>query len=202
MVAVLGSAQSATALVLAASEGGPAGIALAVEHPHRVAGLCLFSTLAKGCAGDGYTAALTREQYRRWQSEMVASWGTPAALQAFCPTHAADPVLRDWWSRLLRLSSSPAALGAVLAQLRDVDVRALLSRVTCPVTLMHRTGDRAVRLDAGRYMAARIPGARLVELKGCNHFFWMGEHAPILAELWRLLGHEQDCEIKHGGNAS
>ena len=187
MLAVLDAAHSAAPLVLATSEGGPAGIALAVAHPHRVAGLCLFGTLAKGCAGDGYTAALSREQYDCWLEDMVAHWGTPAALEAFCPTGANDPVLRAWWSRLLRLSSSPAALATVLAALRDVDVRALLGRLACPVSLLHRREDRAVRIDASRYMAARIPHARLIELDGHDHFFWTGAYEPILAELERLL---------------
>jgi pimeloyl-ACP methyl ester carboxylesterase/DNA-binding SARP family transcriptional activator len=187
MRAVLDAAHCAAPLVLAASEGGPAGIALAVAHPRRVAGLCLFGTLAKGCAGDGYTAALSREQYDGWLEDMVARWGTPTALEAFCPTQADDPVLRAWWSRLLRLSSSPAALATVLAQLRDVDVRALLGRLACPVSLLHRIGDRAVRIDASRYMATRIPHAQLIELDGRDHFFWSGAHEPILEELDRLL---------------
>ena len=188
VLAVLDAARSAAPLVLAASEGGPTGIALAAAQPRRVAGLCLFATLAKGCAGDGYTAALTRAQYAQWLRTMVADWGNPAALDVFCPSQADDPALGAWWARLLRLSSSPAALGALLAGLRDVDVRGLLPRLACPVTLMHRTGDRAVRVAASRYMAARIPGARLVELDGCDHFVWVADQDAIVAELRRLQG--------------
>jgi pimeloyl-ACP methyl ester carboxylesterase/DNA-binding SARP family transcriptional activator len=186
ILAVLGAAQCSQALVFAASEGGPLGIRLATEHPARVSGLCLYGTLAKGCAEDGYTAALTRDQYTLWLESLVASWGTPAALRVFCPSHAEDPVLRDWWSRLLRQSSSPAAVARILEQLREVDVRPLLGLLAGPVTLIHRNGDLAVRIEAARYMAARISGARLVELEGKDHFWWMSDTGPLLAELQRL----------------
>jgi pimeloyl-ACP methyl ester carboxylesterase/DNA-binding SARP family transcriptional activator len=186
IVAVLDAAGSQSTLVFAASEGGPLGIRLASEHPRRVAGLCLFGALPKGSAEGDFRAALTREQYAHWLADMVATWGTPAALHTFCPSHAEDPVMREWWSRLLRLSSSPASLAAILEQLRDMDVIPLLGGLACPVTLIHRTGDRAVHIAASRYMAARIPGARMVELDGNDHFWWMADNDVVLAELQRL----------------
>ena len=186
IIAVLDAAGSRSAVVFAASEGGPLGIRLASEHPPRVSGLCLFGSLPKGSGEGDFTAALTREQYARWLADMVATWGTPAALHTFCPSHAADPVMREWWSRLLRLSSSPASVGAILEQLRDMDVIPLLGGLACPVTLIHRTGDRAVHIAASRYMAARIPGARMVELDGSDHFWWMADNDVVLAELRRL----------------
>ncbi|QKC95976.1 hypothetical protein EB231_15585 [Mesorhizobium sp. NZP2298] len=41
--------------------------------------------------------------------------------------------------------------------------------------MLHRKGDRAVRAEAGRYLAARIAGARFVEVEGEDHWFWVGE---------------------------
>ncbi len=58
----------------------------------------------------------------------------------------------------------------------DVDVTGLLGKVTAPTLVMHVRGDARVAFDAGRQMAAGIPGARFIALQGQNHLFL--EHEP------------------------
>jgi pimeloyl-ACP methyl ester carboxylesterase len=84
---------------------------------------------------------------------------------------------------LLRTASSPGAIKAVLEALRDTDVRDLLPRITAPTLVLHRRGDRAIRFKAGQAMADSIPGARMVALDGDDHWFWVGDQAPVMAEL-------------------
>jgi len=43
--------------------------------------------------------------------------------------------------------------------------------------VIHRTGDKTVSVEGGRDMAAYIPGARLFELPGSDHLFYVGENA-------------------------
>ena len=177
---VLDAAGSRRALVFAVSEGGPIAIRLAVEHPERVAGLALWGTLARGTATHDYPWALTAERYERWLDALVAQWGRPAAIDAFAPDHASDPLVQRWWARMLRLGSSPRCMHAVLRTLALSDVRALLPQVRVPTLVMHRTGDRAVRVDAGRQVATAISGAQWLELPGTAHWWWLGETAPII----------------------
>jgi DNA-binding SARP family transcriptional activator/alpha-beta hydrolase superfamily lysophospholipase len=177
---VLDAAGSRRALVFAVSEGGPIAIRLAVEHPERVAGLALWGTLARGTAAHDYPWALTAERYERWLDALVAQWGRPAAIDAFAPDHASDPLVQRWWARMLRLGSSPRCMHAVLRTLALSDVRALLPQVRVPTLVMHRTGDRAVRVDAGRQVATAISGAQWLELPGTAHWWWLGETAPII----------------------
>lgn len=186
VLAVLDAVGSRSAVVFGASEGGPTAIRLCTSHPQRVRALCLCGALARGTANASYTAALTDEQYGRWQKALVADWGTGRSVAAFAPSHADDPALIDWWARLLRLSSSPGAIASILDHLRDVDVIALLPRVHCPTTLLHRRGDRAVRVEASRFMAQRIPNARLIELEGTDHWWWLDDVEPLLSELHAL----------------
>jgi hypothetical protein len=47
-------------------------------------------------------------------------------------------------------------------------------------------GFPSVRLDAGRFLAAGIPGARLVELPGNDHWFWAGDRQPLIASIAEL----------------
>jgi hypothetical protein len=49
-------------------------------------------------------------------------------------------------------------------------VRVILRSIAVPRLVVHRVGDVDVDIDEGRYIAARIPGARLVELSGEDHF--------------------------------
>jgi class 3 adenylate cyclase len=51
-----------------------------------------------------------------------------------------------------------------------IDVRHLLAAIRVPTLVVHRTGDLAVKVEEGRYVASRIPGARFVEIPGRDHF--------------------------------
>jgi pimeloyl-ACP methyl ester carboxylesterase len=84
---------------------------------------------------------------------------------------------------MLRHAASPSSLSAVLEGLRDADVRPLLPAIRAPTLVMHRRGDRAVRFEAGEYLAQRIAGARLVPLEGDDHWWWVGDTAPVRAAL-------------------
>jgi pimeloyl-ACP methyl ester carboxylesterase len=59
----------------------------------------------------------------------------------------------------------------------DLDVRELLPRVSTPTLVMHVRDDLMAPLEAGRAMAAEIPGARFIVLPGRNHLFREGEPA-------------------------
>lgn len=200
VLAVLDAAGSRRALVFGASEGGAVAIQLCCAHPRRVAGLCLFGALPKGTASATFDAALQPRQYDLWMERLVADWGTSRSVAAFAPSHANDPTLNDWWARLLRLSSSPGTIAAILQQLRDVDVTALLPRIRCPTILLHRRGDRAVRIEASRFMAAHIPGATLVELEGNDHWWWLDDVDVLVGRLVALRGEDggQVAELAGG----
>jgi pimeloyl-ACP methyl ester carboxylesterase len=71
----------------------------------------------------------------------------------------------------------------VIAALRDIDVRKFLPRISIPTLIMHRRGDHAVRIEAGRHMATAIPAAQFVELAGLDHWFWAGELNEVLENV-------------------
>ena len=69
----------------------------------------------------------------------------------------------------------------------DIDVRHVLPSVSVPTLVVHRRGDRMIRVDAGRYLAEHIPGAKLVELDGDDHLFFTGDTDAILDEIEEFL---------------
>lgn len=183
ILAVMDAAGSRRALLVGASEGGPGCIRFAVEHPNRLTGLVLWGSMAKGSRAPDYPHALTAAQYDLWKQRLLAAWGGPAEIETFAPSLAGDRQARNWWAGLLRAASSPGAVAGLLESLRDTDVRHLLSRVSAPTTVLHRAGDRAVRVEAGRFLAGRIPGARFVEVDGDDHWFWAGDRKPLLEAI-------------------
>jgi class 3 adenylate cyclase len=51
----------------------------------------------------------------------------------------------------------------------EIDARHILPAIRVPTMIIHRAGDTAVPVEAGRYLAANIPGAKYLELPGNNH---------------------------------
>lgn len=89
-------------------------------------------------------------------------------LHSFAARHLSllgDRQAKGWWSGPLRAASSPGAIRAVLEALRDTDVRSLLPQIRRPTFVLHRRGDRAVRIEAGRHSAARYQERSLLSLR-------------------------------------
>src|SRR6202008_4877803 len=184
---VLDAAGSRRTVLFGMSEGGPACIRFAADRPDRVAGLILFASLAKGSAAPDYPHALHASQYDIWLKNLVTGWGGPAGIETFAPSLAGNPQARAWWAGLLRAASSPGAIKGVLEALRDTDVRHLLSRISVPTLVLHRHGDRAVRIGAGRHLAGHIAQARFVELGGADHWAFAGDQGPVLARIRQFV---------------
>jgi class 3 adenylate cyclase len=99
----------------------------------------------------------------------------------------ADPSFRQWW-RMYNLSAitAPEAYDMVVA-LGPVDIRRLLGSIRVPTLLLHRSEDQWVDVHTSRYMAERIPGARLVELPGDDHLPFFGDQDAVVALTQEFL---------------
>jgi class 3 adenylate cyclase len=103
------------------------------------------------------------------------------------PSAAKDERFRQWWATWLRLGASPGA-GLALARLADeIDARHVLSAIRVPTLLLHRVDDQLVSITHSRYMAERVPGAKLVELPGVDHIPWVGDQDTLLDEIEEFL---------------
>jgi DNA-binding SARP family transcriptional activator/pimeloyl-ACP methyl ester carboxylesterase len=191
ILAIMNAAGSRRALLIGSSEGGPGCIRFAVDHPDRLVGLILWASLAKGSFAPDYPFALTAEQYELWKRRLIGKWGGAAEIETFAPSLAGDRQAEAWWAGLLRAASSPGAVTGLLEALRDTDVRHLLAKVSVPTLVLHRSGDRAVRPEAGRFLAEKIPGSRFVEVTGDDHWFWVGDQDPLLRGIAKFAGRQR-----------
>ena len=71
--------------------------------------------------------------------------------------------------------------------LGEVDIRRFLGAVRVPTLLLHRTADPWIAVQTSRYMAERIPGARLVELAGNEHLPFLGDQDSVVALTQEFL---------------
>jgi pimeloyl-ACP methyl ester carboxylesterase len=166
--AVMDAVGSASAALLGYSEGGPMSCLFAATYPDRTAALVLYGTYAKRCNPDpDYPWASTWEERQRYAEEVQQEWGRESDLGTMAP--GADEALTRWWRMRARAAASPGAARDLILMNSRIDVRHVIRSIHVPTLVLHRSGDRDSRVDEGRYIAERIPGARFVELAGEDH---------------------------------
>lgn len=79
-----------------------------------------------------------------------------------------------------------------------IDARDILPVIRVPTLVIHRVGDSAIPVEAGRYLARNIVGAKYVELPGDNHipFYEPETVSSIVGEVEEFLtGSRSEIEI-------
>lgn len=185
--AVMSAAGSEKAALFGWSEGGPMGLLFAATYPEQTSALILYGAFAKFVKGDDYPWALRPDQVAEVERRIDREWGKGYLLPRAHPSLADDAQAQEVWARFERLAASPGAAIATVRMNAEIDVRHILSFVRVPTLILHRTGDRLIHVDGSRYMAARIPQARLVEFPGVDHTPWAGDADSIVGEIEEFL---------------
>ena len=89
------------------------------------------------------------------------------------------------------LATGPAPLAALersLAWLRDVDLRPQAPSLNVPAVVVHGERDALAPIEAGRWLAAHLPRARLVALEDAAHLPFFTHREAFVAALESLLG--------------
>ncbi len=181
--AVLDAAGSSRAAIIGQGHGGPTAMLFAGTYPERVSSLVLYGTYARWLRDDDYPAGMPIETTERFRARVCEVWGTGRSIEVFVPSLAGDAEARRQWARAERMGASMAAIDASMAIWTGTDVRDILPSIRVPTLVMQRAGDLQFRAGHSRYLADNIPGARLVELPGSDHF-WIGDDAEsIPAEI-------------------
>ncbi|WP_344733216.1 alpha/beta fold hydrolase, partial [Aminobacter niigataensis] len=168
--AVMDAVGSSRAAILGASEGAPMAILFAATYPKRTRSLVLYGGYAQF---DKWV--MGRERLDAFIEAAATTWGTGATLANFAPGRVDDSRFANWWARFERLSASPTAAAALARMNADIDVRGVLASIRAPTLVIHRRNDARVNPDASRYLAQKIPGARLAEITGRDHPIWTGD---------------------------
>jgi pimeloyl-ACP methyl ester carboxylesterase len=184
--------------LLGISQGCAVSIAYAVRHPERVSHLILYGGYVVGWRKRARTEA-EKAAGDAMLTLMRLGWGqeNPAFRQMFTSQFIPDANKEqaDWFNELQRISSSAEDAARNLLANGEVEISSLLPQVRVPTLVMHCRNDARVPFEAGRRLAAGIPGARFVPLEGRNHIMLEGE--PALARFLDELRSFLASDIEH-----
>ena len=171
--------------ILGGCQGAAVGIAYAVRHPERVTKLIINGTFANGWPAPGPGA---QEHLEAMLSLIRSGWGrdNPAFRQLWTTLFRPDagPTETAWLNELQRVSSSPENAASMIAEFPKIRILDMLPKISCPTLVLHSRDDGAVPVQEGKLIAARIRGARFVELPSRSHMVGPGDAG------WEQLVHE------------
>jgi class 3 adenylate cyclase len=165
--AVMDTVGIESAAQLGISEGGALATLFAATYPERCQRLVLYGAFARW--------PITTDAVKPYLKYIDRDWGRGRSLPIWAPSRRDDPTLQQWWGRFERLGASPSAAMAVVQMAFQIDISDILSSVHVPTLIIHCTGDTLIHVDCGRFLAQHIPGARLIELPGEDHLFFVHE---------------------------
>ena len=175
---VLDAAAAERVTFLDFANGGPSMI-YAATYPERVRSLIIVN-LRTSFPELHHMSTAERKQ-------LAIKLKSPDFLSIENPRVAHDPVLRRWWARAGRLINSPEALARHLEIAGNVNYEQIFPGVQHPALVLHRRDNRIWDIESSRAAAAMIPGARFVELPGSENDIFLGDTAPVLAEIEQFL---------------
>jgi pimeloyl-ACP methyl ester carboxylesterase len=164
--AVMDAAGSTRAVVYGWSEGGQMCLMFAATYPERTSGLVLYGSYPS-MKQDPW--AVISEEFERFLATVERHWGQGILVKINAPSRAKDAAFVQWFGRLERAAASPSAILALMRANYEIDVRHILPAIRVPTLIFHRKGDALVSVEAGRYLARQIRGAKYVELPGDDH---------------------------------
>jgi class 3 adenylate cyclase len=157
--------------LIAAVEAGLCAM-YAASHPHRVTALVLVNTAVSG-------GLVLDEQRRGEMLDLIENhWGEGAFVSLFAPSRAGDPRFVEWWTRFERACVTPSMARKLIDLNIRSDLSGVLPAIRVPTLVMQQRDSPLVPPDAGREVAALIPGARLVEAPGSDAYDWPGGDDP------------------------
>lgn len=213
--AVMDAAGSEHAVLCGVSEGGPMCSLFAASYPQKTLALVVIGSYARRLRAKDYPWGPSEEEHATFLAEIARNWGGPVGIDARAPSRSKDADFCSWWATYLRMGASPGAALALTKMNAQIDIRHILKSIQVPTLVLHRTGDRCLRVEEGRFLADQIPGAKFVELEGNDHLPFVGDQDEILdsiagfltglepnQQLHRILATILYAEVKSSSDAS
>ncbi|MGZ6507333.1 MAG: alpha/beta fold hydrolase [Tumebacillaceae bacterium] len=148
------------AVLVGYSSGTLVAEQFALDHPDKVAGLCLIGSYAR-----------VRGVYMRMKNN-VSRWMVQSQLNkllaySVATTNAENIVQRGFFYRLAKRVHPEESLRIMEASERYLTAHEV-SELKCPVLLVHGSRDRATETYAQEF-ARKLPCAEIAVVEGCNH---------------------------------
>src|SRR5262245_22488575 len=180
---VVDDAQLERFTLLGISQGCAISLAYAVKHPQRVSHLILCGGYAQGWRARGdpdevaRRAAIGTLMRQHWGKDNAAFRQLFTAF--FVPEATREQM--EWLTELQRKTLSPENAARFYEVFANIDISALLHKVTAPTLVLHARSDQMVPHRCGREISEGIPSARLITLESSNHLLLA--HEPAFVRL-------------------
>jgi pimeloyl-[acyl-carrier protein] methyl ester esterase len=173
------------------SLGGLVAQSIAARQP--VGRLVLVSSTPSFVARDGWPHAMAAETLVNFAEGLASDWratlGNFIRLNALGGSRSREAIRSLATALAGQGDPAPEALARGLELLRDTDLREQAAAIAAPTLVIHGARDKLTPVEAGRWLAARLPAAKLVEFAEAAHLPFF-THADAFA----------DALIAHGRN--
>jgi class 3 adenylate cyclase len=185
MLAVLDAVGSERAGVLGFTTNMSLVTVFAAAHPERASGIVLYGAAALNpTLRFDEAGGFTPPQLEDAIDEVLSLHATGRNLDRFAPSLAHDSRFRQWWIRKDVTFSTPGgARAALVMMMQEADVRPVFPTIRVPTLVVHRRDDGFGTVENSRYIAAQIPGAKLVELPGSDTAAYAGDAESLAGEI-------------------
>lgn len=181
--AVMDAVGMEKASVMGISEGGSLASVFAAYHPQRCENLILYGAFASFKSWFP-----TEEALEQLFDYIDTAWGSGTSVPHFVPSKTGDMQFQEWWGKYERLGASPRDVARIMRMNSQIDITDILPAIKAPTLVLHKTEDVLIDIEGGRTLARLIPGAKLVELPGKDHFVFIGSEADqILSEIEEFI---------------
>jgi class 3 adenylate cyclase len=186
--AVMDAVDSERPALLGWSEGATLCAICAATYPERVSALVMYGGIPRLLAADDYAFGVPATLMDDFMGMLPERWGRDGdLLKLWAPSVGDSKPEREWFTRFGRLATSPGAIVALMRMIMETDIREVLPTIQVPTLVIHRTEDTLVSVEHSRFMAERIPNARLAELPGKDHLWFFGDQDAIVDEVEEFL---------------
>jgi pimeloyl-ACP methyl ester carboxylesterase len=186
--AVMDAVGSRRAAFYGLSEGAAMAILFAATYPERTAALVVRSAFPRRMWAPDFPWGRSEAEYEREVEQDLRVFGPrEQAREAIAKLGRFDDEEVEQFLQLLRFGASPGTLEALHRMNKEIDIRHVLPTVRVPTLVLHGTDDTVVPIEVARYLATRIPTARLVELPDVGHLAFQASAERIVREIQRFV---------------
>jgi len=146
--------------------GGTVALAFALAHPERIAKL-IVSDAAACFPPEGRQAFAAMAE--KVAAGGLASVAEIAARRVYSPAYLAAHPDKIEERKAVLLGIDAKAFQAACTVLQETDLTPLLHHLQVPTLVVCGEFDQATPPGLNKVVAAKVPGARYVELPGCGH---------------------------------
>jgi len=173
----------------------------AAAQPSRVFACVLHGSVARGVRSSDYPWGWTSDRWDAYLDDIDTGWGTQRVSDELAresyASQASDAAFRHAIASFFRAAGSPGAALVFERLLRDTDIRDVLPTIQVPVLVTQRRQDPYIDVEEARYLATNIPGARLLELDGADHYPLSGDQEPLMDAIERFLAAAHGAEVDY-----